>query len=183
MVLFFLVATILPPSPSHRERSYSTNLPPPSNMASWLADSWFICRAAVAQTEGGPSGSASAQAGSQFLRRGHPHRARPQSPTEARAGGDPTGIRSAPGNGHRREAEAEPRSAWEGGLAVAAAGPSSGLVEGSGGLTHADILQRVCAQLDLASPKELIPFSIRISNLLAFGTPQAPCRDSGSLLG
>ena len=91
--------------------------------------------------------------------------------------------RSAPGNGHRREAEAEPRSAWEGGLAVAAAGPSGGLVEGSGGLTHADILQRVCAQLDLASPKELIPFSIRISNLLAFGTPQAPCRGSSSLFG
>ena len=35
-------------------------------------------------------------------------------------------------------------------------------------LTHADILNRVCAQLDL-SPKELIPFSIRVSNLLAFG--------------
>ncbi len=36
-------------------------------------------------------------------------------------------------------------------------------------LTHADILNRVCAQLDLGHPKELIPFSIRVSNLLAFG--------------
>ena len=36
-------------------------------------------------------------------------------------------------------------------------------------LTHADILNRVCAQLDLSHPKELIPFSIRVSNLLAFG--------------
>jgi hypothetical protein len=36
-------------------------------------------------------------------------------------------------------------------------------------LTHADILNRVCAQLDLSNPKELIPFSIRVSNLLTFG--------------
>jgi hypothetical protein len=36
-------------------------------------------------------------------------------------------------------------------------------------LTHVDILNRVCAQLDLSHPKELIPFSIRVSNLLAFG--------------
>ena len=36
MVLFFLAATILPPSPSHPERSYSTNLPP-SPPVTWPA--------------------------------------------------------------------------------------------------------------------------------------------------
>ena len=36
-------------------------------------------------------------------------------------------------------------------------------------MSHTDILQRVCATLDLAEPKELIPFSIRVSHLLASG--------------
>ena len=36
-------------------------------------------------------------------------------------------------------------------------------------LSHTDILRRVCATLDLSEPKELIPFSIRISKLLACG--------------
>ena len=44
-----------------------------------------------------------------------------------------------------------------------------GNMDATRGLTHRDILDRVCAQLDLASPMELIPFSIRVSKLLAFG--------------